>query len=547
MCQWKFYGPKPLTKNVVTTTDKDNQIPTKVRSAKRHVIAETATFKPTKIRTELNIEKWPAIWNPTHSKTHTKQNVKSRTLERETTSLDGTKAVSKVTINPVAQLGDLTTEDQRTLYALIRHWEDRGKPSHETAFSVRQMAKLLNKGWGTNVIDAVTGSLERLRGTLLVWTRSYRSKDQRVEDLETIYVNILSKLKIVRRKIDGHVTTEAGYFQFDDHILKNLLTNYTKPFLFDVFMDIKGEIALKLYSYIDLIMADKYRFERCTVDLFADLGLTGASYRNPSKRKQNLERALQELQGILLTTGVLKSATIEKTKNGKDYKVVFQKVARREFLFEEPATTFAATEPIVINNYSTKKDPLMVQAEELVRHFHKIFHGVDEHSPLSKETGQALSLISQHGFEAGKIVVDFAHGESVRTNFSAQHFGAVLSYTSRALAQATRQPDVATPARPVTPTMETKPESEEWKRGERRLSALTAEQYGARFESTKVELMRQNPFFARHWKPGGKGQDKIVRARLIREIANEPMSLLLFDPFTDHLAALIGETQKLEL
>ena len=255
--------------------------------------------KPTKIRTELNIEKWPAIWNPTHSKSHTKLNVKPRTLERETTAADGTRTSSKVTINPIAHLGDLTTEDQRTLYALIKHWEEKGKPPHETAFSIRQVAKLLNKRWGTNVIDSVTGSLERLRGTMLVWTRSYRSKDQRVEDLETIYVNILSKLKIIRRKVDGHVTTEAGYFQFDDHILKNLLATYTKPFLFDVFMDIKGEIALKLYSYIDLIMADKNHFERCTLELFADLGLTGASYRNPSKRKQNLERALQELQGII--------------------------------------------------------------------------------------------------------------------------------------------------------------------------------------------------------------------------------------------------------
>ena len=320
--------------------------PTRNRTPRKLASVETSA-KPTKIRTELNIEKWPAIWNPTHSKTRSKTNVQPRTLERETTALDGTKTTSKVTINPISHLGDLTTEDQRTLYALIKYWEDRGKPDHETAFSIRHVAKLLNKTWGTNVIDSVTGSLERLRGTLLIWTRSYRSKDQRVEDHETVYVNILSKLKIIRRKIDGHITTEAGYFQFDDNILKNLLQNYTKPFLFDVFMDIKGEIALKLYSYVDLIMADKSRFERCTQELFTDLGLTGVSYRNPSKRKQNLERALQELQGISLTTGVLKSATIERTKDGKDYKVVFQKVARREFDVEavKGAAVLAADRP----------------------------------------------------------------------------------------------------------------------------------------------------------------------------------------------------------
>jgi len=282
--------------------------------------------KPEKIRAELNIEKWPAIWNPTHSKIHSKLNAVSRTLERESNGPDGTKTVSQVTINPIAHLGDLTTDDQRTLYALIKHWEERGKPPHETPFSIRHVAKLLHKkGWGTNVIDAITGSLERLRGTMLVWTRSYRSKDQHIEDMERVYINILSKLKIVRRKVDGHVTTEAGYFQFDDHLLKNLLNNYTKPFLFEVFMSIRGEIALKLYSYLDLIMADKTRFERRTKDLFEDLGLLGTSYRNPSKRKQNLEKAFDELRGITLTTGVLKVAAIERTKDGKDYKAVFQK------------------------------------------------------------------------------------------------------------------------------------------------------------------------------------------------------------------------------
>jgi hypothetical protein len=47
--------------------------------------------KPEKIRAELNIEKWPAIWNPTHSKSHSKQNVQPRTLARETNGIDGTK------------------------------------------------------------------------------------------------------------------------------------------------------------------------------------------------------------------------------------------------------------------------------------------------------------------------------------------------------------------------------------------------------------------------------------------------------------------------
>jgi hypothetical protein len=500
------------------------------QSTRQKRAVAVANGKPEKIRAELNIEKWPAIWNPTHSKTHSKQHTQSRALEREATGPDGTKVLSKVTINPIAQLGDLTTDDQRTLYALIKHWEDRGKPPHETPFSIRHVAKLLHKtGWGTNVIDAVTGSLERLRGTMLIWTRSYRSKDQRVEDLETVYINILSKLKIVRRKVDGHVTTEAGYFQFDDQILKNLLTNYTKPFLFDVFIDIKGEIALKLYSYLDLIMADKNRFERCTKELFEDIGLTGHSYRHPSKRKQNLQNAFDELTGIMLTTGVLKSATIEKTKDGKDYKAVFQKAARSLPVEDvEPSTRFAVTEPVVINEYSKRKDPLLGQAQDLVCYFHRVFHGVQSHALQSKETDQALSLITQHGLEKSRRVVVFAHEESVKTNYRMQHFGGILSYTSRALdAYGPKVIEPQPTARPVS-IQSRAPGMPDWsrERGERRLTLLTPEQYRARLDQTKTELALKHSFLAQRAHDGTKLYEQMIRSRIVRELGVETMDLM---------------------
>jgi hypothetical protein len=503
--------------------------------------------RPERIRAELNIEKWPAIWNPTHSKTRSRQNPQTRTLERESQGPDGTRTVSKVVINPIAHLGDLTTDDQRTLYALIKHWEERGKPPHETPFSIRNLARLLHKKWGTNVIDSVTGSLERLRGTMLVWTRSYRSKDQRVEDFETIYVNILSKLKIIRRKVDGHVTTEAGYFQFDDHILKNLLENYTKPFLFDVFIEIKGEIALKLYSYLDLIMADKPRFERCTRELFEDLGLNGASYRNPSKRRQNLLKAFDELTGIMLTTGVLRSATIEKTKDGKDYKAVFVKSARAEFANDatEPTTRFAATKPVVVNDYSKAQDQSVIEAEEVVRFFHKTLHGVENHQVQSKELGQALRLVSQHGIEQAKFVVEFAADRAPETNFKPQHFGAVLSYASRALAAFSRR---AARASVILASPDQGVQEKRCERGERLLGQLSPEQHDRRFQRARAELFREQPFLGRVGKQGSSLVTRSILTRMVRQLEDEPMNLMNIDPaFPARYPWLFAPAQNLPL
>jgi hypothetical protein len=70
-----------------------------------------------------------------------------------------------------------------------------------------------------------------------------------------------------------------------------------------------------------------------------------------------------------------------------------------------------------------------------------------------------------------------------------------------------------------------------WTRGEQRLSVLTPNQLTARIEKVKAELTRENPFFARHWKDGSASQDMVIRGRLIRQLAAEPMELMIVPPW----------------
>src|SRR5215813_9690030 len=100
--------PPPMT----TTTDTQQDLfPTAVaRQEKRETSLE-------KIRPELNLEKW-SIFAPAHSKTK-----RARTLTRSTTLPDGTVRTSKVSIDATERLGTLTTEEQKTYYALIKIWE----------------------------------------------------------------------------------------------------------------------------------------------------------------------------------------------------------------------------------------------------------------------------------------------------------------------------------------------------------------------------------------------------------------------------------------
>lgn len=65
--------------------------------------------QPEKIRVELNIEKWPGIWQP--AKGHTR--LAARTLERQIGLQNGDRVSSKLVVG-FTDLGTLNTEDQRT-------------------------------------------------------------------------------------------------------------------------------------------------------------------------------------------------------------------------------------------------------------------------------------------------------------------------------------------------------------------------------------------------------------------------------------------------
>lgn len=381
-----------------------------------------------KIRPELNLEKW-SIWQPSHS-----GNKKTRILKRVSITQDGKSVTSEVTIGYVDRIGTLTTDDQKVYYTLIKIWENAGKPTGPFFFSLRKIAKLLRLKWGTRTIDFLTKSLTRLRAIPLIWVNSYYDGNKKgtIEILDTF--NILSDLKIIKQARDGVVNKEAGYSKFNDYQLNNLLNN-NKPLFFEIATSFKSEIAQLLYGRIDLIMADKFHYERRTKELFEDLGLEGETYKNKSKRKEKLETAFKELLGVFLSTGILIEAHLELTKDGKDYKVVFKK---------QP---FAKSEELTngVGDKEEKKEPVSLilpqvdtQALELVKHFHEKL-GRPNYEPSSKELDQATALLAECGFDKAKQVIKHAVSEAQTTNFNMRTFGAIFQYKSEALRLYERQ------------------------------------------------------------------------------------------------------------
>lgn len=509
----------------------DNQsadLPIRQR-AKRKIVSIVDKPKAEKIRVELNVEKWPGMWRPARSK-----NAPSvRVLERDIQLDDGTRGTSKLEIG-FTQLGTITTEDQRMFIALIEHWESNGKPSDRPVFfSDRLLARLLRKkGWGSNVIEAITASLRRLRTTPLRWINSFRRDDgSGREYAEETFFNFLDTLKIVTRREHGHVTNQQGYFQFDRNILANLLNNYTKPLLTEEFFSLETEIGQLLYTHIDLIMSDKTRYERCTKDLFADLGLLeNPSYRYASNRKQALHGPITELAGKRLSTGAIKSIFLDRTKDEKDYKLVVVK-GKAVHTDQESPETVKSAEPVVVNHYRQElKTQLQQEAEELVRFFHHTFHGVTEIDPAGRELSQATALIGKLGLERAKYVVEFSFVNAQKTRFQLQNFGGILNYASRAAADFDRRVQEHAAVQKSTDAAVERHQEEERlrKKGEARLAALTAEQYRERFERAKRELYTEYPSLAKfvRGKEGSSLHESTIRARMIRQLSSEPMDMV---------------------
>jgi hypothetical protein len=275
------------------------------------------------IRSELNIEKWSVLFATS------KFRGKSRELYRR---LDDSKTVGVVIGRQpddrgnILEVGVLRIPDLKVFYGLIKLWESAGKPAHDPVRAgFRSLTRILGKAWGGKEYQQLRLALQRLRRIPIDWIGSFYQKDTETVEEYVSQVNILSVLDLYKRE-QGKALQAAGFaFKFHDRILRNLLNNHTKPLNLDVVLALKKELAILIYCHIDLVLADKERYERRTKELLADLAVEGSRYKYPAARKQKLEPALKDLCGVRLSTGILKEAFLQRTSDGKDWKAVFVK------------------------------------------------------------------------------------------------------------------------------------------------------------------------------------------------------------------------------
>jgi len=291
------------------------------------------------IRSELNIERWAPLFVTSKYKGRSREFF--RTLEdgRTVGVVVGKQLDHK---GNVIEVGVLTVPGLKVFYSLIKIWEQAGRPADRVVYStLPDLARQMGRGWGGKDYRDLRRILRNLHTIPISWIGSFYQKERGVFITIDKGFHVLDNLEFYDEVKGDKLLISAFSYKFNQFILDNLLNHYTKPLDLDVILGLRKELSVLLYCHIDLVMADKERYERRTKELFENLGVEGGKYRYPSARKQNLEPSLKELVGARLSTGRLVQAYLQRPRDKKDWKAVFVKTPSHALSSEVKATTKA--------------------------------------------------------------------------------------------------------------------------------------------------------------------------------------------------------------
>lgn len=289
------------------------------------------------VRSELNLEQNSIFTVSTYRK-------KSREITiREvvpTGEVSERKAIIGKTIDGL-ETGVLTTHHFKVYLALLELWEKAGRLIDGTVrFTTLRIMKRLGMQDSGEEYERLKKWLYHLRQIPIEFRSSFFiPKEATYRSFEPF--TILSYLDIYERdyqiKTKTQKTRGYGEFQFDRHILANLLANYSHPLRLDVVKEFKKhkDTAILLYTYLDRCLAFKDKYEINLEKLFEHLDLSQGYIKYPSERKKQLQPVLKELEGKPLSTGALSYCRIHKTEDAKDYKLVARKKAFERLLEAE--------------------------------------------------------------------------------------------------------------------------------------------------------------------------------------------------------------------
>lgn len=285
---------------------------------------------------ELNLERWPNIWN-------TSDEVAVRTLSKEQRFPDGSILETSLTIVPSPIAGDLTAETCKVFSVLLAHRQEFVGPraaanieAERIPMTLRKLAERLRPTmnrtgrWGGKQHKSLLKHLEKLNAVNLKFEGAFwNAETQRLQNFKGGF-NLVSDYYVLEErrfnKGEGRqLPLELGYFRLNPFVIENLAMGYHAPFYLSERLRLSG-FALVLYNQLDLKMASHNRYERDITELFeSDFPEMGRKYPAPSQRERMLQRTIATLKDRRLTSGQLIDLKILRKKRGEGKKIVVSK------------------------------------------------------------------------------------------------------------------------------------------------------------------------------------------------------------------------------
>lgn len=276
------------------------------------------------VQSDINLERWCLF--------STKKGHGHRVMERKRTNPDGTIVRQKVTIGLPGIKHTLTAEEAKVFYLLLDRWDKAGRdPNGVIHGSFREVYLTLHGRTGREQGKSASlgnyekqwfiKKLDRLLQTLITYEEAYQTPKGEFLTKETF--TLLNRIDLFdRKKNKKKLYYDLSHFTIHPMIVKSILGHKIKPLRLDVIIQLKKEISVILYRFLDLILFDKVQYERNIEQLAEELGF-GASLRKNLLKQ--LRAACLELTGKDLSAGRIESCQIEKTVNGKDWKLIVRK------------------------------------------------------------------------------------------------------------------------------------------------------------------------------------------------------------------------------
>jgi hypothetical protein len=393
-----------------TTKKKSVEEPEETEEHSLEKTIQNALAEPDFVRMEKNIAGF-GFFTPSSKRI---KNVPK--IIRFTQTVDGNRVEAQVKISGNVEYGMPITADQDKYLAFQKIIErckrEKGTVVNPVTFTTAELLALLGTSKNGNRYREVEEWLKVMNATFIesegaIWLNG---KKRFASDSFVIF----QRVKRAGQELDDSSLADRNYVWLSDWYLENLNAHYLLPIEFETYKKLKNNISKALIPLLQVWLyasRETGSFEKRYSELCQILNIR--EYQHKSKIKEKLAPSLDELAA----QGYLRAWEIEKTSDGKDFKIIFRH--GHKFYADRAALKQLSGRKAKQVENSPVEPPKTVNRTDIPKR--------------KKEAGKAANFASERKAEEQSLTVLPDNLPSVITNehlelIKTLHFGFLVAY-----------------------------------------------------------------------------------------------------------------------